>query len=123
MSFMNTFAAPPIFARRACIRPMGPEPITSTVSPGPMAQRWNALYTHESGSTIAAAAKSTPAGISLRLPCRTAAAGTSRCSANPPSMLMPKAWKSAQSCVLPLTHWSQTPQPMLGATATRMPSR
>ncbi len=55
MSFMNTFAAPPMVASRACISPMGPEPITSTVSPGPMAQRWNALYTHESGSTTAAA--------------------------------------------------------------------
>ena len=83
MSFMKTFAAPPIFARRACIRPMGPEPMTSTVSPGPMAQRWNALYTHESGSTTAAAAKSTPAGISLRLPCRTAAAGNEQVLGEP----------------------------------------
>jgi hypothetical protein len=44
-------------------------------------------------------------------------------SANPPSMLIPKALKSGHSWVLPLTHMSQTPQPMLGATATRIPSR
>ena len=41
--------------------------------------------------------------------------------ANPPGMLMPNALNVAHIWVLPLTHMSQTPQPMLGAMATAIP--
>ena len=42
-SFMKTRAAPAMRATLACMRPMGPAPMTSTVSPGTMAIRWKAL--------------------------------------------------------------------------------
>ncbi len=75
----------------ACMSPMGPAPMTSTVSPGTIAIRWKALYTQASGSTSAAETKSAPSGIGARLPCDTASRGIFMKGANPPGMLMPKA--------------------------------
>ena len=106
----------------ACMRPMGPAPMTSTVSPGDDGDPLEGVVDagerlHQRGGHEVRARRGSGRGCPGAPPPR----GTFMYGANPPGMLMPNALKVAHIWVLPLTHMSQTPQPMLGATATAMP--
>ena len=92
MSLAMTRPAPRSRANMMCIAPIGPTPITTTPSPGPMPTASWPRSTQANGSVRAATAGSTPAAIGMMLPWAMAAAGMRMYSAKPPSRVMPTAW-------------------------------
>ena len=98
MSVAKTLAAPASLAIATVIRPIGPQPVTTTVWPASSSTNaaWTALPI---GSWIAAISGLRPSdGQALW-------AGRATYSANAPSMSTPRIRRFAQTCSRPVRHW------------------
>ncbi len=119
MSAISTRLAPSVRASMAFRQPIGPQPMMSTRSPAATFSICCAFRQQASGSVSAAAAALTPSGILLTEAWATAAGGTSRYSANPPSQLEPMSRMFSQTVLYPRRQKWQMPQGTAGATVTR----